>query len=632
MKYLLVFLFSLSIGIQAQEYAVSLIPQDLLQDAYAVVRKADVKVEFLKYNQEKVTTHIAVTILNEDGLKFAYQNLFYTKSTKINKFEAQLFDANGKLIRKMKKRDIKDVSAYDGYSLFIDTRVKHFAFMPPPYPFTVEYSYEIISSNTINLTSWVSVGNYNLSVEKSTYTLENKTQIPIRKKESGFDYLAVTKSETENSLFYSVENITAIQDEIMSPPLKEITPRVYFSPNEFQLEGVKGKMENWQEFGKWYYDNLLKNKLDLSKNDKKMVMELVSGIEDPVEKVQILYEFLQSKTRYVNISIGIGGWEPFPASYVSEKNYGDCKALSNYMVSLLDVIGIEAFHTIIAADNNRKVDLEEDFPSLQGNHMIVNVPIGDEIIWLECTNQQTAFNYLGSSTDDRYALSISPEGGKIITTKKYPAEENKKQIKAKGKLSPDGNLSVVYSIETSGLYYQNYYLLDFMETKEKEKRIENILRKLPGASLQSYSFENDRKNAIFTTNLKVESKYYAKKIDKNLIFNPVSFEGLGSWLKKDDNRKYPFEIRFGYSEETEFDLDLPPGFQLNETFTPLFYKSEFGNYSLNIQQETPNRLKIKRTLIVNDGSYSKEKFNDYVEFQHKISSMDNVKLLIEAKE
>ena len=338
---------------------------------------------------------------------------------------------------------------------------------------------------------------------------------------------------------------------------------------------------------------------------------------------------MQAKTRYVNISIGIGGWEPFPASYVSSKSYGDCKALSNYMVSLLEVVGIDAFHTIVYADRKRKVNIKDDFTSLQGNHMIVNVPMDGETLWLECTSQQTAFNYLGQFTDDRFALSVTPEGGEIISTKNYPAEVNKESIQAKGEIFPDGTLKVEYEITDSGLQYNSYYPLDFMGSKEQKDWLLEHLSNLPNLKILNFTFQNDRANAVFTSHLNVESKQYAKKIGNNLMFSLISFEGLGTNLKKDNHRKYPFEIRFGYSDETDFELKLPQGYTLNEKFHPQIYFDDFGSYFLSVEQVDERTLRIIRKLVVKDGNYPKEKFNDYVEFQRKISSMDNTKLLIE---
>src|SRR5690606_32516909 len=228
-----------------------------------------------------------------------------------------MYFADGSEMRKLKKRDIKDVSIYDGFSLFRDDRLQYFEIVPISYPFTIQYHLEFELENTLSLPGWNPLSAYDLSVEKSTYTLINQTSVPIRKLEKGFDGWPVQHHSTERKWTYSIENLSALQDEIYSPELSDFTPNVKFAPTEFEWGGIKGRFENWREFGKWYYDNLLYDKRDLSSEEKAYAKELVKNAKDTKEKVRILYQYMQTKTRYINISIGIGGLEPFPASYVS---------------------------------------------------------------------------------------------------------------------------------------------------------------------------------------------------------------------------------------------------------------------------------------------------------------------------
>lgn len=73
---------------------------------------------------------------------------------------------------------------------------------------------------------------------------------------------------------------------------------------------------------------------------------------------------MQNKTRYVLISMGIGGWKPMPASEVSKKGYGDCKALTNYMRTLLTAKeGIPSYYAIIYNDDS-VINFDKDFPKL----------------------------------------------------------------------------------------------------------------------------------------------------------------------------------------------------------------------------------------------------------------------------
>lgn len=615
--------------IQAQNYSVTNLSKTLTDDAYAVVRSDHTQVDFYQYNKVKYTSETAVTILNESGLKYAYNFISYDKNRKISKFDAVIYDASGKEIRKLRSKDLKDVSAYDGFSLYIDDRIQYYDFTPTSYPFTIYYKVEINSSNTISLPGWRPLGGYDVSVENSSLTLVNHSGITVRKKESGFDFCEVKKSESGNTLTYSAHNIPAVKDEVLSPPLRDLTPRVTFTPNEFQLAGVKGKFENWDEFGKWYYKNLLSDKQDLSEQDKKTVLQLVDGISDPVEKVRILYQYMQSKTRYVNVAIGIGGWEPFPASYVSSKSYGDCKALSNYMISLLKVIGIDAFHTVVYGERSRKMDMDKDFASLQGNHMIINVPLEDETLWLECTSQQTAFNYLGQFTDGRYALSVTPEGGKIVTTQEFSPSENKEIVKGKGEILANGNLNAQFTIQDSGLQYDWVYDIFFDSAKDQKLKMNKLFSRMPNLNLIEYNFENDRDNAVFTTQAQLESTQFAKVFGESMAVNVVPFERTASTLKKDNKRRFPFEIRYGYTDETEFELKLPKGYKMSEKFQPIIFADDFGTYLLAVEEKEAGMLKISRRLMVKDGTYPKEKFNDYVEFVRKISSLDNTKILLE---
>lgn len=614
---------------QAQQYAANNIPEHLKKDAYAVVRNEHDEVDFLAYNRVKKKSKLAVTVLNESGMKYAFLPIYYNKSTKINQFKATIYDANGQVLRALKKKDLKDASGYDGFSLFIDTRLQYYDFSMNTYPFTIEYDYEVTYSNTINLPTWAPIDNYNVAVEKSSLTLNNHTSILIRKQELGFEFMKVEQNHSGNSWHYVVQNMAPINDEVLSPPLSEITARVYFSPNEFQLEGIKGKMENWKDFGKWYYENLIQDKYDLTEKDKQIAVNLVDGVEDPVEKVRILYEYMQSKTRYVNVSIGIGGWEPFSANYVSSKSYGDCKALSNYMISLLKAVGIEGFYTVVNANKSRKVHMKDDFTSLQGNHVIVNVPMEDETLWLECTSQQTAFNYLGNFTDNRYALSITPEGGEIISTANYPAEVNQEITRAKGELLGDGTLKINYEIESSGLQYDRMYAFDFMSQSDQMKGMRSFLDNLPHVKITDLNFDNDRKNAVFQSQITAESPQFAQKVGNELMLNVLTFERFRVGLKKDNHRKYPFEIRWGYTDETDFELKLPKGYQLSQALPPQIMDSEFGTYHLILTKIDEQTLRVQRKLMINDGVYPKEKFNDYVEFQRKISSLDNSKILIQ---
>ncbi|MFA5620220.1 MAG: DUF3857 domain-containing protein [Weeksellaceae bacterium] len=629
MRRLIFLIFFLPICSYAQNFSVNLLSDNLKNGAYAVVRQYDETVEFQKIDKYKYKVEKAITVFNESGMRFAIEPIYYNKSLKINKFQSILYDAQGKEIRKLRSKDLKDISIYDGFSLFNDTRIQYYDITPPTYPFTVYYHYEVESSNTSFMPGWMPIEGYNLGVESANYTFINSTNIETRKMESSFDYPNIEKSESGRTIKYAIKNIPSLEQEPLSPGFLFLVPHVRIMASEFQIEGIKGQFSNWEEFGKWYYNSLVKGRQEVSPKDKEAALQLTSGISDPKEKIRVLYEFMQSKTRYVNVSIGIGGWEPFPASYVSDKSYGDCKALSNYMVSLLKLVGIDGYHTVVYGNHSQKLDFKTDFTAFEGNHMIVNVPLEDETIWLECTSQQLPYNFLGYFTDDRKALSVTPSGGEIVDTQYFSTESNRETIHIKGELLPNGNMNADFSFESKGLEYNREYEIFFKATKEQKEEIHEKFSSIPNFSLLDYEMDNNRTDAVFTLNVAMESGQYAKNIGNNMLFNLIPYSRTGLSLKKDENRKYPFEIRYGYISEVSVELKIPEGYKLSEAFRPIIYADEFGDYILLVENKEPGKLKIYRKITTKDGSYPKEKFNDYVEFQRKISSMDNSKILLD---
>ena len=107
-------------------------------------------------------------------------------------------------------------------------------------------------------------------------------------------------------------------------------PKAEFSLDQFSLEGKQGNLTQWNEFGNWFYQNLINpvSEVTPALQAEVAALNLTGSTHDKVKK---LFQYMQSKTRYVAIMEGIGGWKPMLVEDVRKKGYGDCKALTNYM-------------------------------------------------------------------------------------------------------------------------------------------------------------------------------------------------------------------------------------------------------------------------------------------------------------
>ena len=615
----------------AQQYSVSSIPDELLKNAKAIVRLDETHLTLESIDKLLVErTHI-VTILKNDGDYYRYLPMHYDKQTKIKSYSGEVLDAQGNSIKEFKKKDYKDYSSSGSSTLYADDRVLIYDYTPTQYPYTIKYQYTYETSNTAFVPNWTPVNSYNIGIEENKYSLQNNSGIEIKTKEFLIkENQQISFEKTANGFIYVLNNFSPLEQESLSPNLSEIVPQVWVTPNKFQLVGYNGASSTWEEFGKWMYHDLIIGRQELPESEIIKVKELTKNATTQEEKIRILYQYMQEKTRYINVAIGIGGWQPYPAEYVSTKGYGDCKALTNYMMSLLDAVGIKSNYTVVYGDSNNPRDIQPDFPAMQGNHVILHVPMENDTIWLECTSQKTAFNHLGNFTSDRYALSITEKGGEIIRTQSFPSEKNKEIISGIGKINLDGSLDMQLSNKTTGIQYDwNYYVYYYDQTDQKQW-LQDKFSAIINRKIESYDFKNNQNEGTFEQNVQLSSDIYAQKTGNNLIFPILPAGSFSTELKKNSNRKQNLKIAHGFQDEATFQITVPIGYTVNYDLEPIKINSEFGEYSLHYSFED-GKVNVQRKLITQKGEFPKEKYLAYVEFRRAIEKADNTKILLEKK-
>ena len=135
--------FSLYGQTNSEEYDVELIPEELLIDANAVVRKHEIRYKTNSLGSATMSVHQATTLLNNltkyNQLTVSYSSAF----SKVKKVSAALYDSSGKLVKKLRKRDFEDVSG-TGYGTLADnSRVTYAELNHNEYPYTIVFDYEI---------------------------------------------------------------------------------------------------------------------------------------------------------------------------------------------------------------------------------------------------------------------------------------------------------------------------------------------------------------------------------------------------------------------------------------------------------------------------------------------------------
>lgn len=624
-KYLLVIFLILLSGFGFSQYSVENIPKDLLLNADAVIRKKDIRFSVKNPGQATHTVSIAVTILNERGRYLGVMNLPYDKSMKAYFMGGAVYNKNGILETRVTLKNVKDYT-YFGGSLFNDTRVLYYEPAMREYPYTVEYNYQWTEAGFFGIPDFRPVINPGVSLEKGSYLLE----VP-----EGYGFKQIVKNipgreeivHKGSKVYYKweVSHIKSIPPQSYSNHAFNYLPAVHLAPDEFIFERRKGSMKTWEDFSSWIY-SLNSGRDELPEATKRIILDMVKDTNDDVEKARRIYEYMQSKTRYVSIQLGIGGWQSFEAKMVDEVGYGDCKALVNYTMALLKVAGIDSYYAVVNSGRNARPILQE-LPSNQFDHVILCLPLQNDTIWLECTDQHSPFGYIGDFTDNRYVLLVKENNGNLVKTRSYAKSDNLIKKEAEIILNNEGSVEVNLKTEYTGLYSDNYFGVIRLGVQDQKKWLANYID-LPGFQLTDYSFDKNfgiiprvSSSIIFNVN------NYGSRTGRRIFVPLNQLSRWGSVPGKQPDFVRDIKLRNSFYQSDNFVFLIPGELKIEAIPDPVTLQSKFGEYTAQVEV-IGNKVKYIRSLSINEGLFPADSYDELNDFFRRISLADQAQIVL----
>lgn len=611
----------------AQDYQAALIPDSLKANAHCVVRESSRTLELTDFSRGTLHVRRVVTILGKEGEEDSEIVIPYDKDSKVSVREIVIYDAAGKKVRSIKQSEIADQPASGSSELYSDSRIKYFDANNPAYPYTLACEYEVTQQKMISYGIWRPVAGYNVSVMSSDFSIVYPKGLPVNIKRLNFEVSTPEVKTSESGASWEIRNFRAIEEEPMDVSIAERMPSVYLMPRQLQYDKYSGSAETWKEFGSWIY-SLYEGRDQLSEAEKPKVTLLIRDITDTLERIRVLYKYMQNRTRYVAVTLGIGGFQPFDAKNVYATGYGDCKALTNYMYSLLRFAGIRSYPALVAA-GPYKTAVCRDFPNFsQFNHVILCVPAGGDTTWLECTDQKIPFGFLGDFTDDRDVLLISAGGGVFAHTDRY--SENLRTCRSEFVIDAKG--TAVCSMRTimTGLQFDNVSFLLSLGFEDQKKWLYGNST-LPSLQIKNFSIasRNTPNPELIISESSVSAGYCT--FSGNYMILSLNMINVQKPLQKMTRKRYSdilvgrsftdydtlvFKIPAGYSYET-----LPKGNKI---------ETAYGSYSLAVSGNESEITCIRR-MSINEGRYEPSEYNRLYDFILAASKEDKSKVILVKK-
>lgn len=627
----LLFLFLLCTQLswsQSISYASILIPEELKKDVNSITREEVREIEIVSQTRMLNKYKRAVTVLNESALEDLSNVLFYSKGDKVKSVEAIIYDSQGKQLKKYARKDFVD-QAYSQFQGGVsDDRVMTFTHKSLTFPITVYFEYELETSNTAFVPGFWPITQAYQSIQSAKYRITAPADLGLERLKRNLHYFEnLEEKELANGWEYRVTAYKGLPDEALSPRQEELIPQVLFRLKNFSLEGVKATVTDWNSYGKWMYDNMLLTSSDVPENIRAEVKSLVANETTDLGKAKRIYEYMQQRSRYVAIMLGIGGWKPMSVESVHKLGYGDCKALTNYVRVLLNEVGVPAYYTILHSSESAK-SMTADFPSFQGNHVILALPQGDDYLFVECTNQYLPFGYMLEANADRDVLVVKPTGGEIVRTPKQNGAQSLFTLTGKVKVDENAGLTAEFTTHNSGNFYIDRLSLTRAKEVDRMQYLREELAHYRQLGINSYAYEDFGAKGEFEENFSIHAEKVGD-ISSDRILLPIQlFYRSSNIPTRHRVRTLPVEIQSEFSIDQKFEVMLPEGYVLEAKPDDISLATDFGNYRLKITAKDDSTLEVTHLFEMKKGTHPKEAYNAYRKFREDVARADQSKIAI----
>jgi transglutaminase-like putative cysteine protease len=554
----------------------------------------------------------------------------FDNETKLSFLKAWTITPSGQEIE-VKEKDALE-SGTSSYELYSDEHIKYLKFPEANVGSVVAFEYIQKQRPFVFEDIWSFQGS--IPFRRSRFTLQLPPGWEFTNHWANYGQQE-PQSVSGNQYIWEVHDIPAIEVEPEMPTMYAVSGRmdIKYFPRDAKLRAKTSG--TWNDLGAWYAGLTADSRVP-TPAIKQKVAELTAGVTDPVAKMRALASYLQRQVRYVAIEIGIGGFQPHPASAVFTHQYGDCKDKATLLSTMLREIGIDSYYVLINTDRG---DVTPGFPSTRFNHAILAVRLPDSItdqslfavmdvptlgrlLFFDPTNEYVPLGYLPTYLQDNFGLVVGPDSGVLVSLPLLPPSTNRLLRTGEMHLSTTGDLAgEVRELRWGGPAAESRAAYLGVSPAERQKVLEGFL----GTFLSNFSLKQASIGSLeqYDQSMMIEYRFavekYAKSAGDLLILRPRVVGAKGSTLLTGKPRKYPIDLQETTRQDDMFDISLPAGYVVDELPQPVDAKCEYATYKSEVKV-ADNVLHYKRTYEVKELVVPTDKLAEVRDFFHQIAA------------
>ena len=308
--------------------------------------------------------------------------------------------------KKMVSSSVLTNSFYDGF------RKTTFAFPNLVGEYDFNYSYEKTTNEMLMLSSldFRDANKTDTIAYKILLPLTHKLHFQFQDSLKNAELVTVSERQKNDKMEYA---FIAIPDKAKKyPTTRAASIRLIITP--------KSK-DPFDHYNDWYYE-LVRPKTNLNEVVKSAVRNEVLEMDNDLERIETVFNWIKDRTSYVAFEDGIGAFQPRDVNKTFTSQQGDCKDMSNLLCQALRTLGYDAK---IAISSTIDHSFKLDFASVSSaNHAICVLEHEGDWLFMDATEDSGFFGFPSRQIQGRNVFIVDDNEGMLQSVPVVKATDN----------------------------------------------------------------------------------------------------------------------------------------------------------------------------------------------------------------
>lgn len=662
----LLVLFSIQ-GILAQNYKFGKVTKEELIDnsyekdttANAVVLYKEQNINFIYRENDgfvqRNEVHERIKIYNKEGFEWATKRIrlydrYTSKSEKLLGLNGYTYTLkNGKVVKtKLKKEGVfeEKTSKYLATKSFTMPNVSEGCIIEFEYKIESPYAY----IDDVVLQYNIPIAKLEVSIKTPEYFNYKKqanikaVYFPKIEESRNQKNVAVSNKQREGTVFrtrsYELSHSSWVYDENTITIKENNIPALKTEPFVNNLDNYRSKLileysffkgadgvikdytTTWESVAETIYkSDVFGGQLKKIGYFKEEINALIEGINNPKEKISVIYNFLKSKMRW-NGLVGFESNSGVKKAYKARTgNVGDINLM---LTAMLTYAGVKANPVLISTRANG-IPVT---PTLTGfNYVVTAVEVEGKTLLLDATNTITAPGTLPLRAVNWQGRMIKPNG-KSTWINLSPKVFSRENVLLEAEITD--NLSITGTVRKRLTNYLAYNYRSKNVDIEKEEVVRNLEEskgeiKITDLDIKNLKILNKPINYSYNYTLANE----VEQIGNKLYLSPLLFFTANENVFKQDKRAFPIDFIYPAATRYSVNLKIPEGYTIESLpeNIKIQYNGNEGDFSF-ITKVDNGAIQITLTKHLKTTYIIPEKYQEFKTFTDNIVEKESQKIVL----